>query len=311
MIIFLYGQDTYRSRQKLNEIIENYKKAHKSGVNLKIFGGNNFDFDEIQNEIKQASIISGKKLLLLKDAFSNAGFKEKFLKNSKSFINSKDLIVFYEEKEITKTNSLFKLLKKSAKSQEFEPLDGQSLKNWIKKEFDDKKAKTEAGVTEKLISFIGSDSWRLSNEIRKLASFAKNKIIQIKDVDLLVKPKIETDVFKTIDAIAEKNKKQALELLHKHLSKGDSPLYLLSMINFQFRNLILIKNLVEKDYTSEKIQKSTKLHPYVVRKSLWQIRKFSSPELKKIYQRIFKVDMDIKRGRIEPELALDLLITAI
>lgn len=27
MVIFLYGQDTYRSRQKLNEIIERYKKV--------------------------------------------------------------------------------------------------------------------------------------------------------------------------------------------------------------------------------------------------------------------------------------------
>ncbi|PIQ92378.1 MAG: hypothetical protein COV69_02735 [Parcubacteria group bacterium CG11_big_fil_rev_8_21_14_0_20_39_14] len=27
MIIFLYGPDTYRSRQKLNEIIEYYKKV--------------------------------------------------------------------------------------------------------------------------------------------------------------------------------------------------------------------------------------------------------------------------------------------
>lgn len=311
MLIFLYGQDSYRSRQKLNEIIDNYKKAHKGSFNLKIFEGNNFDFEDIRNEIKQTSIIAGKKLLLFKDAFLNTGFKEKFLKNNKSFVNSKDLIVFYEEKEILKTNALFKLLKKLAKSQEFELLSGLNLKNWIKKEFNDWNVKTEDGVTEKLINFIGNDSWRLSNEIRKLASFAKNKIIHIKDIDILVRPKIETDVFKTIDAMAEKDKKQALELLHKHLSRGDSPLYLLSMINFQFRNLILIKNLVERNYTYEKIQKSTKLHPYVVRKSLWQVRKFSLPELKKIYQRIFKVDVDIKTGKIEPELALDLLITAI
>jgi len=49
----------------------------------------------------------------------------------------------------------------------------------------------------------------------------------------------------------------------------------------------------------------------VVKKSLWQARAFSLPELKKIYQRIFKVDVDIKTGRLNPELALDLLITEI
>jgi len=311
MTIFLYGADTYRSRQKLNEIIENYKKAHKKGLNLKYFKGKDLDFGEIQNEIQQTSIIAGNKMLILEDTFSNMNFKEKFLKNSKNFISSKDLILFYEEREILGTNSLLKLLKKSGKSQEFKLLERQNLKNWIKKEFDSCGAKTESLVIEKLINFLGDDSWQLSNEIKKLATYKKNKIIRASDVELLVKPKIDVDIFKTIDAIAEKNKKQALSLLHKHLEKGDSPLYLLSMINFQFRNLIQIKSLVEKNCTYQNIQKSTKLHPYVVKKSLWQARSFSFPELKKIYQKIFKADINIKTGRLNPELALDLLITEI
>ncbi len=351
MIILLYGSDTYRSRQKLNEIIENYKKIHKKGLNLKFFDEKDLNFEEVASEIQQTSIIAGKKMLILKNIFSAPDFKEKFLKNSKNFINypskakggdegkpegvnfidypseakggdegkpegvnfidSKDLILFYEEGEISGTNSLLKLLKKSGKSQEFKLLEGQNLKNWIKKEFKRYDAKTESLVIEKLINFLGNDSWQLSNEIKKLATYKKNQIIQARDVELLVKPKIDVDIFKTIDAIAEKNKKQALSLLHKHLEKGDSPLYLLSMINFQFRNLIQIKSLVEKNCTYQNIQKSTKLHPYVVKKSLWQIRKFSFPELKKIYQKIFKADINIKTGRIDPETALDLLITEI
>jgi len=311
MLIFLYGPDTYRSRQKLNEIIENYKKAHKKGLNLKYFEEKDLDFGEIQNEIQQTSIIAGNKMLILEDTFSNVDFKEKFLKNSKNFISSKDLILFYEEREISGTNSLLKLLKKSGKSQEFKLLEGQNLKNWIKKEFNSYTAKTESLVIEKLINFLGNDSWQLSNEIKKLATYKKNKIIQARDVELLVKPKIDVDIFKTIDAIAEKNKKQALSLLHKHLEKGDSPLYLLSMINFQFRNLIQIKSLVEKNCTYQNIVRSTKLHPYIVKKSLWQARSFSFPELKKIYQKIFKADINIKTVRIDPETALDLLITEI
>lgn len=59
----------------------------------------------------------------------------------------------------------------------------------------------------------------MSNEIKKLVSYKNNKIIKLEDIGLLVRSKIETDIFKTIDAIAEKNKKQALNLLHKHLEK--------------------------------------------------------------------------------------------
>ena len=50
----------------------------------------------------------------------------------------------------------------------------------------------------------------------------------------MVRPKIETAIFETIDTLAQRNKKKALRLLQDHLDKGDSPFYLLKMINFQY-----------------------------------------------------------------------------
>jgi DNA polymerase III delta subunit len=55
----------------------------------------------------------------------------------------------------------------------------------------------------------------------------------------------------------------------------------------------------------------THLHPFVVKKSYQQANKFTLQELKKIYQKIFKADLDIKTGKITPETALDLLLTEI
>ncbi len=307
MIIFLYGQDTYRMREKLKEIIERHKKIHKSGLNLKYFD----DFTNFKDEIRQTSMFKEKKLAVITDIFANSDFKEKFLENKKEFLNSEDIILIYEEKDFNKNNSLFKFLKKNAKSQEFKHLGGQNLKTWIKKEFDKYKTKIDSGVLEKLIEYIGNDLWQMSNEIKKLASFRNNKIVGVEDIELLVRSKIETDIFKTIDAIADKNKKQALNLLHKHLEKGDSPLYLLSMINYQFRNLLIVKDFIEKHKPYNVILKKSGLHPFVVKKTYYQSQKFSFQELKKIYQKIFKVDIDIKTGRIQPEIALDLLIAEI
>ena len=129
----------------------------------------------------------------------------------------------------------------------------------------------------------------------------------------MVRARIETDIFKTIDAIAKRNKKKALALLHKHSEKGDSPLYLLSMINFQFRNLLMIKEKSQKVHYPQigKLSKELKLHPFVVRKGLRLSENFSFEELKKIYQKLFETDLKIKTGQIEPEMGLDLLITEI
>ena len=311
MFIFLYGQDTYRSRRKLKEIIERYKKIHQSGLDLKFLDLNKRKFEDFKNEVQTVSMFADKKLIILEEAFVNQEFKEGFLKNFKKLTDSKDTIVFFETKQILKSDSLFKFLKKYAQSQEFEFLEGRNLKNWAKKEFTGYQTEIAPEALDKLIDFVGSDLWQLSNEIKKLASYKIKGKIRLEDVELLIRPKIEPEIFKTIDAIASKNKKQALELIHKHLEKGNNPLYLLSMINFQFRNLLIVKDLVEKYQSPYAISKIANLHPYIVKKSCPLSQKFKTDELKKIYQKIFQADLDIKTGKLLPQTALDLLITEI
>jgi len=333
MIIFLYGPDTYRSRQKLNEIIANYKKIHKSGLNLKYFDFKKDSYQEFKYEFQIISMFQEKKLVVLENTFSNAEFKRKFLENSKKFIDSKDIILFYTTDQILKKDPLFGFLKKQAKFQEFELLAGQKLKNWVKKEFEKYQCQISDTALGKLIEFTGNDLWQLTNEIKKLVSYRaplqrgeggkenevlfdqKKQEVEEEDVELLVRPKIEADIFKTIDAISSRNKKQAIILIHKHLEKGDSPLYLLSMINFQFRNLLLVKSCESKGelYINDMriLSKKLKLHPYVIRKSIQQARRFTIDELKKIYQKIFEVDLNIKTGKIDPQTALDMLIAEI
>ena len=59
------------------------------------------------------------------------------------------------------------------------------------------------------------------------------------------------------------------------------------------------------------IAKKSGIHPFAVQKSFYLCNQFTFEKLKKIYQKIFQVDLDIKTGKIEPELALDLLLSEI
>jgi len=310
MVIFLYGEDSYRSRQKLNEIIAQHKKIHKSGINLRHLNGENSDFEDFKDEIRQVSMFDEKKLLVITGIFSNQNFKEKLQKNQKEIRDSKDIILFYEERAL-KDEKFLEFLKGISDFQEFKPLTGENLKKWLRKELAFYKTDITSEAEALLLNFIGSDIWQLSNEIKKLINFSSDKKIMPEDVKLLVKPNIENDIFKTIDAIAQKNKKQAIYLTHKHLEMGDSPSYLLSMINFQFRNLLIIKDLIEKNQPYSAILKISKLHPFVVRKTYQEANKFTLSELKKIYQKIFQVDLSLKTGKVSPEAALDLFLSGI
>lgn len=310
MIFFLYGDDSYRSRRKLNEIIDRYKETHKKGLSLRFFDGEKLDYQDFKEEVFSSSMFKEKKLTVVEGINKNQDFKQKFLKDSKKIISSENIILFFEPGNIPK-DSFSRFLEKNGKFQAFDLLEGQRLRSWAEKEFKNYSAKIDEAALIKLINFIGNNLWALSNEIRKLASFKNGKVVETKNVELLVKPKIEADIFKTIDSLAEKKNSQALFLIHKHLKKGDNPLYLLAMINFQFRNLLAIKDLMEKNTPYYLIQKKTGLHPFIVRKSYELAQKFTFSQLKKIYQKIFEIDFKIKTGKIGYEAGLDLLIAEI
>jgi len=295
MIIFLYGLDNYRSREKLREIIESYKKIHRSGLNLRVYQKENLDFQDFKNQFQQSSMFQEKKLLVLEDILSDQKFREEFLKNKDIFLKTKEVIVFLEERKISSQNKLLKFLKKEAKCQEFKLLKDQDLRNWIEK----KGINIGSRALTKLTEAVGSDLWRMKNELTKLVNYKKGRIEE-DDIDLLVRSNSEGEIFQTIDAIAQRNKKLALSLLEGHLQKGDSPFYLLTMINYQFRNLILAK-----------LNSLTGFHPFVARKSRQLSRNFSLKELKKIHRSIFQTDLNIKTGRVKPEEGLKILIAGL
>ncbi len=310
MLIFIYGPDTYRSKQRLNEMILDYKKSHSHGLSLKYLEGKDLKIEDLLDETKQVSMFEEKKMIVLRNVFTNSDFKEKFQKQIPKFVDSPDILIVFEESS-PKSEKFLNLLKAKAKSEEFSYLEGEALAKWCKDEFAGLGAKVSPLTIRSLLDYAGNDTWRLQNEIKKLVSFKAGGVIEPGDVKLLVKPTVEADIFKTIDELAKRNKKEAIRLIHKHLDKGDAPPYLLSMINFQFRNLLIVKDMMEKNRPYYAIVKSSGMHPFVVKKSYQQAQQFSLGELKKIYQKIFEVDLGIKTGKIEPEAALDLFISQI
>jgi len=317
MIIFLYGEDTYRSRRKLKEIIDEYKKIHKSGLNFIRLDMEEKKFDDFKSNFSSFSMFKEKKFAVIENLFlkNNRGLEEEFseyFKNYSLVDDTGSIIVFWDSEIKDSKNIFFKFLLRNAKCQKFDMLTGLKLLNWIKKEFRNEGGnsfKISSSAVQKLVDFIGNDLWRMSQEIRKLINYKKN--IEVEDVEVLVSGELNTDIFKTIDALGARDKKEALKLIYEHLKKEGNESYLLSMIAYQFRNLIKIKILMEIKTPYYSLAKSSGLHPFVVKKASWQSQKFSLEELKKIYHSLFRADLAIKTGRFDSQTALDLLIASI
>jgi len=324
MFIFLYGADTFRSNEKLGAFKNTFLAKNGSGSDLSIF-----DYSEAGTETAQfqdllsvRGLFSTKKLLIIKNAIESQNPDQqkellKILKKNPNAIADQDLVlIFFESTSPKKNGTLFKfLLSNSAKKQEFAPLDNFKLANWalnFLKNFAPEKT-IDKRALEMLIVHTGNDLYLLGNEISKLANFKNTgEIITSADVELLVKAKVDSTVFQAIEALTAGNKARALTLLHEQIENSADVFYLLSMYTYHIRTLLKIGDCFFSGVTyPADIAQITKLHPYVIQKSLSQLRQLSQARILSLLKTLAEIDHNAKTGK-EPALqALDRFIVSI
>ena len=131
-----------------------------------------------------------------------------YIKKNKLAETKEVIIVFFEPAAPDKRTKIFKFLnKKPVMVQSFDSLAGANLENWIKKEIASQGGQIDSMSLQKLVFFAGNDLWQLKNEINKLLSYSKS--ITSQNIDLLIKAKIDNNIFDTIDALGQRNKPKA------------------------------------------------------------------------------------------------------
>src|SRR3989338_3447425 len=315
MIIFLYGHDTYRAGQKAKEIIAGYEDIHKSGLNLRFFDFEDSAFGDFKNAAESVSMFNEKKLLVLKNSFCSKDFVNDFLSwgGKEGIAVSKDIICLFMEVTADKSSDIFKWLAGNARCQEFNELKGTKLKNWSVDFAKQKGILMESIVAERLIFYTGGDLYALHNEISKIASYvlerSGSKTATEGDLNILIKPKLETHIFSLVDSFVEKDKKKALRLLHGHIEAGDNEMMIFSMIQTQFINIAAIKDLIdagEKD--SYRISKILGIHPYVAKKGMWQSARMDKREIKNIYKKFVDTEIKVKTSELSLKSGMENLL---
>ncbi len=333
MIIFLYGSDGYRLRKRSKEIIDSYQKKHKSGLNFFKFdcvGMGVSEFIKIDEAIKNSSFFNEVKLIVLHNPFSQkvlAGKIEEWIKKY-DLHKIKDAVILAVENSDSKqipagNKGLFEALKKTGNLVEnINCLEGIKLTNWIKNEFIARGCAIEPAALKKLVDYVGGDSYSLAINIEKLANYlsgdnpsdgeaSEKKILKPEDVELLVAQKVDLNIFDLVDAIASKNKVKAFDILYRELKTGRDSNYILTMIIFQFRNLLMVKDLASRSLASDLISKKSGLHPFVVRKAMRELGKYEMNDLKSLYGRLLNADIAFKNGKVALDDSLFNLIFSI
>lgn len=326
MIIFLYGPDTFRSRQKLKQVKEKFiKEVDKSALNIEILDGQKLEVQEFEKAVSSPPFLAKKRMVIIEDLISkNRGQKiQKEILEALKKDSLKDTVIIFWESEpaagkksrpkisAKRSSLLLSRLKKEKLAQEFNLLGQSAVYRWTGREIAARGGKIKPAALKLLTDLVGNDLWQMNSEIEKLIAFVKNKEIDVPDIENLVKNKLDEDIFKLTDALGLKNKSLALKLISDQLKSGTAPTALLSKIIWQFKNLLLVKGFIEKNgqgYSNQRLGFQVGLHPFVIQKTSRQIGNHDLNNLKKIYNHLLKIDFQIKTSQAEPEVLFDLLV---
>jgi len=321
MIRFLYGEDQFRLNEKLKQLKEEFFKKNTSNASLGVFDfKEKFLLNEIKTSIKSRGLFADKILIVVKNISLVEDKKLRddcysFLdKNLIGLDNDNIELIFIEEEKIAKNDKILKWFLKNIKTEEFKNLNEAQLKKWIGERFNSLNVEVPNDLIDKLLENCSNNLVLINNEILKIANYIGDKKDDIDKESLLklLNTRVEADIFKTIEFLSAGNKKMAIETLHKQLDKGDDSFYILSMYIYQFRNLLKIADFYFNGLDNNfEIAKLTKLHPFVVQKGIQQLQGFDILQLKNIYQKLEKIDIEAKTGKKDIRINLDLLVTQI
>jgi DNA polymerase-3 subunit delta len=239
---------------------------------------------------------------------TRAGF-EKELAEFIAVMPSETVLVVLLDELLDAKNVLYKAAEQHGKMIQSTLPKGAAIESWITKRAKAIGVSITPEATSMLANFIGNQLRLLANELNKLATYVgKGATITADDVRLLSAQVQEARIFDFTDALAGRNRKQALDILHDLLADGEPPLKLISLITSQVRSLLLVKELSQKGMRGPQIATTIGIAPFVAEKSLRQVAKFNSPQLENTYRQLLATDAALKRSRMAPEMALDLLV---
>ena len=328
MIYLLHGEDEYRRSLQLENWKADLGDATTIALNTTELDGRWLTLDELLFACDAFPFLAEKRLVIVSGLASRfqrrsgdaAGRSEEnaaFLQQFEEYVGAMPdtaRLVLVENSKIKKGNPIFKIVSGSdhGYEEEFAPLSTGDLSRWITKHVDERGGRIEAPAASMLARYVGNTLRLLVQEIDKLLTYVgQERAITQGDAERLVSYAQEANIFHMVDALGTRNTRRAMELVEQLLGDGQHPLYLLNMITRQFRILLQIKELQAKGTSAGDIRALLGLHPFVVEKTVKQARNFSLAQLEAIYRHLADTDLAIKTGRMEPRLALEMLVSTL
>jgi DNA polymerase III subunit delta len=326
LLHILIGDDDYSILQALREILKSAGDAEAVMSNTTVLEGPKVTPEQLRAACETVPFLADKRLVVIEGLLARFEAKSKPTKKKTKNVNTieetiqkiaagiKNLPPFTElvlmDAGVTDKNPLLQAIGTAGKLRMFPVLKGPALAQWVDKQI---ASLSKNGISLKasalLVRLVGSDLWTMSNELEKLVSYAGGKKIEEADVKAVVSNAQEAGIFAMIDAILEQRVGAAQEMLQQLFNQGMAPAQILVMLSRQVRIIFLMKEMRSQGKSRTEIQNKLGLRQdFVLRKAWDQADRYTPSRIRELYHLLLETDIAIKTGKLDGELALDVLV---
>ena len=305
-IYLLYGEEEYLKKQYKGRLTR-AMLPEGDRVNYAYYEGKGIPVPEIIDLAETMPFFAERRLIVIEDSglFKTAASElADYLKAM-----SASACFLFVEKEVDKRGKLYKAVKEKGRIVELSRQDERTLIRWLSGMIRQEGKLIQESTVRYILSKTGVDMESLEKEMEKLFCYTLEKNeITIQDVDAVCTTQITNHIFEMVEAVAKQQKKKALDYYYDLLALKEPPMRILYLLTRQFQLLLEVQGLVKKGMGRKQIAEKAGLHPFAAGKYMEQCRNFRKEELRRIMEEGAELETDVKTGRLNDVMSVELFI---
>jgi len=308
-IYLLYGEERYLKKQYTDRL----RKAmcgEDDNMNTHFYEGKDVPVGEIIDLAETLPFLAPRRVIFI----SNSGLFKSGGEKMAEYLAAPNETTFFvfTESEVDKRSKLYKTAQANGTVVEFAVQDENTLKRWIAGILNREGKKITESTVQLFLTKTGTDMENIQMELEKLICYCMDKeVITNEDVEAVCTNRIGNHIFDMINAIANKQTKQALDLYYDLLALKEPPMRILFLIARQCNMLLQVKEMKSRGYDNKTIGSKIGVPPFIAGKYITQASHFKTGDLKTAVRQCVEAEEAVKTGRINDMMSVELLIVSV
>lgn len=293
--------------EQVNEIVKNNK-------NITVFDLGINTIEDVLVEAGYFSMFQEEKYIIIRNAnfFGSGKLKDnenelllKYFENP----NMSTTMIFICNEKIDSRKKVTKILKDKYKLITVPTLKYYEIENKVLDYFKKNGYKID-NETVKYIVQNGLNNYdMIMMEVEKIMLYYKNSdYIKYEDVVKIVAKSINTNNFLFVDAVVDNDLEKSLEYLNDLKIMKVEPTVLLALLARDFRIMLNVKKMQEQNIREYEMMNELGLQDWQLDKYIKKIFTYKVKELENILIKLANLDLDIKSGKVDKYMGLELFI---